>query len=329
MPLAFDRKEYPENQEQWPIHPLYRYAYVADKVEGLILVHIETLTDRYPLNNFLRRACTFNPDGILRGATHIEVAGNYAYLCCDAGLVIVGIDNPLAPHVVAVIGNDVLKRPTCVSIQFRYAFVTDAEGLKSIDITHPERPVYRASLPIEEAHNLYIARTYAYVAAGHQGIAIVDVENPEAPFIDQIFNADGKLHDTRDVKVASTNASLFAYVADGAHGFKVVQLTSPESVAGNYGFSPRPNPALIATYHTHEPALAVAKGLDRDRAVDESGNQVSVFGRLGGRPFNLEEMRRLYLGREGQVFKVTDEPETSPVSSGDISSDELSALESN
>ncbi|MCA9413454.1 MAG: hypothetical protein KC944_19730, partial [Candidatus Omnitrophica bacterium] len=313
MPLAFDRKNYPENQEQWPIHPLYRYAYVSDSVEGLVVVNIETLTDRDPLNNFLKKCRSFNPDGILRGANHIEIAGNYAYLTCNAGLVIVGIDNPLQPYVAAVVGNDVLTQPTGVCIQFRYAFVTDAQGLKVIEITNPQAPVYRSTVEIHDARNVYVSRTYAYVAAGHEGIAIVDVEKPEEPFIQQMYNAEGKLHDTYDIKVASTNASLFAYVADGMHGFKVIQLTSPESVPGNYGFSPTPNPQLIATHHTHEPALAVAEGLERDRAVDESGNQVSIFGRLGGRPLNLEEMQKLYLTQEGKVFKVKNEPDSAPI----------------
>ncbi len=64
---------------------------------------------------------------------------------------------------------------------------------------------------------------------------------------------------------------------------------------------------LIATYKTHGPALAIASGLDRDRAVDESGNQLSVFGRIGARPFTLEEMQKLYL-RNGEVYTVTDTP---------------------
>jgi hypothetical protein len=115
------------------------------------------------------------------------------------------------------------------------------------------------------------------------------------------------MNDTRGVKVGTTNASLFAYVADGKNGLKVLQLTSPERTPAFAGFSPRPAPELIATYHTHAPALAISKGLDRDRAVDESGNQVSIFGRIGSRPFLLEEMHRLYL-HNGQVYTVTDDP---------------------
>ena len=132
-----------------------------------------------------------------------------------------------------------------------------------------------------------------------------------APAGAQVYDADGQINDARGVKVGFTNASLFSYVADGRNGLRVLQLTSPERTPWYEGFSPRPAPQLIATYHTHGPALAVSKGLDRDRAVDESGHQVSVFGRMGARPFNLEEMQRLYL-RNGQIYTVTDTPPGPP-----------------
>jgi len=62
---------------------------------------------------------------------------------------------------------------------------------------------------------------------------------------------------------------------------------------------------LIATYRTRGPAVGLSKGLDRDRAVDESGNQVAVFGRRGARPFNAEEQRRLYM-RGDTVYTVPE-----------------------
>jgi hypothetical protein len=42
--------------------------------------------------------------------------------------------------------------------------------------------------------------------------------------------------------------------------------------------------------------------------VDESGNQIAVFGRIGSRPFNLEEMRKLYLDKAGKPWFVSDAP---------------------
>jgi hypothetical protein len=41
--------------------------------------------------------------------------------------------------------------------------------------------------------------------------------------------------------------------------------------------------------------------------VDECGNQLSVLGRVGARPFNRAEQRKLYL-RGGAVWGVSDDP---------------------
>ena len=95
----------------------------------------------------------------------------------------------------------------------------------------------------------------------------------------------------------------------------VLQLMSPDRSADLWGFSPKPEAQLIATFKTKGEALALSKGLDRDRAVDESGNQVAVFGRRGSRPFNLEEMRKLYI-RNGQLYTVINGAPGPPVSEG-------------
>jgi LVIVD repeat-containing protein len=267
------------------------------------------LLDGNPRNNFLKRAAAFNPGGLLNGAVNLTLAGNYAYIVCARGLVVVDLTNPVAPRVAGQIDAPAIREPRAVAVQFRYAFVTDADGLKVVDVTNPARPrlVPNATVRIESASGLYVARTYAYVASGSKGLTIVDVEKPEQPRIDQTFDAGGAMNDARDVKVAMTNASVFAYVADGRNGLRVVQLVSGNRTAGSLGFSPRPAPELVATYRTSAPALAVSKGLDRDRAVDESGNQVAVFGRRGSRPFNLEEIRRLFL-RGDEVWSVSNTP---------------------
>jgi hypothetical protein len=256
---------------------------------------------------------TFNPNGQLNGAVNLTIAGTYAYVLCARGLVVVDLDDPLQPRIVSEVGEPALRNPRAVTVIFRYAFIVDEEGMKVVDITFPDRPrAVAASVPIADAKDIYVARTYAYIAAGKQGLVIVDVERPEAPVLDQVYDADGQINDARNVKVGFTNASLFVYIADGRNGLRVLQLTSPERTPWYEGFSPRPAPQLIATYHTHKPALAVSKGLDRDRAVDESGHQVSVMGRVGSRPFTLEEMQRLYL-RSGQIYTVTDTPPNPPM----------------
>ena len=303
------RIQFPSNHEN-PVHGMYAYIYFTDAQEGLIAVGAGTLLDGNPTNNFLKRAMTFNEGGILTGARSITIVGTYAYICCNAGLVVVSIEDPLKPAVTAVLGPDVLSNPRHVAAQFRYAFVCDDEGVKVLNIDKLYRPKRVAALSLPDAHKIYVARTYGYVAGGKQGLVILDVKNPEQPRVDQVYDANGCMDDVHDVKLGITNVSEFAYIADGHHGLRVVQLTSPET-PGNDGFSPRPTPRLIATYKLPKDghALAISKGVDRDRAVDESGNQIAVFGRVGSRPMNAVQQARLYRNpKTGRVFKVSDDP---------------------
>jgi hypothetical protein len=303
------RKQFPVNEEA-AVHAIYGNMYVTDKYEGLIIIGAATLLDGNPLNNFLKRELTWNPDGILNGAINISIIGTYAYICCDAGLVVVSIEDPKEPKVTAVLGKPYLKHPHAVAAQFRYAYVCDECGVNVLDITDPAKPKPVSRLKLADAHSIYLARTYAYVAGGKQGLVILDIEKPEFPRVDQIYNAGGCINDLHDVKLGITYASEFAYLADGKNGMRVVQLTS-EHTPGYMGFSPRPTPELIATYKLPEGghALSISRGLDRDRAVDEAGNQIAVFGRLGARPLNLKEQQKLYL-RDGKVWTVNDDPKS-------------------
>jgi hypothetical protein len=302
------------NQEQ-PFHPIYDYAFITDSKEGLIAVNIDTLIDGEPRNNFLHRALTWNEGGILNGARHITIAGHIFYIVADRGIVVLNMDDPLHPKVITIID---IKDARATALQFRYLFVAAASGLHVVDVTHPESPqiVDSAFVPLRDARRVYVARTFAYVADGADGLAIIDVERPRAPHLYQMFNAGGRINDASDVVVGSTNASLFAYVADGRNGLKVLQLTSPDSQPGFYGFSPDPKPELIAWRHTASPALSISKGLDRDRGVDETGHQIAIFGRVGSRPFTVPEMQRLYMDSRGRVQGVTNEVRMSDFAPG-------------
>lgn len=299
------------NQEQ-AFLPIYNYAAVTDSVEGLILVNVNTLADGEFRNNQLRRKTyadgsnAWNPGGVLNGARHIVLAGEVAYITADKGLVVVDLSDPDTPKLAAV---RELRDARASAVQFRYLWVSDADGVKLFDVTSLRNPVAipQATVPLADARRIYVARTYAYVAAKSEGLVILDVKNPLRPAIYQKVTLDGSLNDAEDVIVATTNASLFAYVADGRNGVKVLQLTSPESQRNFYGFSPAPMPELIAWAKTPTPAIALSKGLDRDRAVDETGGQMAVFGRLGSRPFTRPEMERLFMTRSGVPWKVTDE----------------------
>jgi hypothetical protein len=298
------------NQEQ-AFLPIYNYAVVTDAVEGLILVNVNTLADGEFRNNKLSRktfadgADAWNPGGVLNGARHVHLAGEVAYIAAAKGLVVVDLADPASPKLAAV---RELRDARASAVQFRYLWVSDADGVKLFDVTTLRDPVAvpEATVPLADARRIYVARTYAYVAAKGDGLVILDVKNPRSPRIFQKVTLDGTLNDAEDVIVATTNASLFAYVADGRNGMKVLQLTSPDSQRNFYGFSPSPVPEMIAWAKTSSPAIALSKGIDRDRAVDETGGQMAVFGRLGSRPFTRPEMERLFMTRSGVPWKVTD-----------------------
>jgi hypothetical protein len=305
-------KNFPENQEQ-AMHAIYSYVFITDAEEGLIAVNVNTLADGDPRNNSLKREFTWNENGVLKGARHITLAGDYAYITADAGLVVVRLADPedqlhLHPKLMSVVP---LRDARATAVQFRYLWVTTAEGLQLFDITEmgDPKPMPQATVPLADARKVYLARTYAYVAAKQDGLVIVDITKPLAPKIYQKVTFDGKMNDAEDVIVGTTNASLFAYVADGRNGMKVIQLTSPESQPNFYGFSPEPKPELIAWAKTPTPAIALSKGLDRDRGVDETGGQIAIFGRLGSRPFTRTEMEKLFLNRNRIPYKVTDQPD--------------------
>jgi hypothetical protein len=305
------RKQMPGNREQ-PIHSLFNYIYIADKHEGLILSNAMTTLNGNPVDNFLKKDVCFNPEGILNGACHVQIIGHYAYVSCEAGLVVVDINEPTQPKVTSVVDGKYLKHPKMVAAQFRYAYVCDDEGVKVLDITDLSKPVPKASMRIPEAHSIYLSRTYAYVAAGSRGLVILDIQNAEEPKVDQVFNANGNICDARSVQLGVTYNSLFAYIADGKNGMRIVQLMSPET-PGYEGFSTRPTPRLIATYRPpHGKILNVARGLDRDRAVDENGNQIGVFGRVGARPLNEKEQHGLFL-KNGKLYFVTDDPKDATI----------------
>jgi hypothetical protein len=303
------RTHLPENEEQ-PIAATYAFVYVTDREEGLVNVMVGTLVDGDPSNNFFHEkdVVRFNPDGLLTGATHSYLAGHRLYVTCDAGLVVVDVTDPMHPKITGRTTAGALKHPRKLAVQFIYAFVTDDDGVKTIDLSNPDAPRFipGSTIPLADAHGLYAARTYLYVAAGSEGLAIIDIKNPTAPVLHEKFTAGGVLNDVRAIQIGSISASMFALVADGKNGLRVLQMISPENVPGYMGFSPPPAPKLIATYLTKGESVTISRGLDRDRVVDESGNQTVVFGRRGARPFNEKDIASFTRKPDGSFYRVED-----------------------
>jgi len=309
-PMDFGRPQSTVNMEEkrWDG---FRYAYVTDSTEGLIVVDCNTFFDRDVSNNSLRRSVTFNPGGALNGARFVKVAGNYAYVALGHnGLQVVDISDPTHPKLAGRIGSPDLVDTRSVQIQFRYAFVADGTGgmkvLDTSDLANP-RIVPGASVAIPEARSLFVMKSYAYVAAGKNGVAIVDIEKPETPGQAQFFSANGQINDCNMVTVAATYASYFAYIADGVNGMRIVRLVEADQTPNHLGWSPPPTPMLIATYATGgKPCLSIWEGMRRDHVADESGHQIAMSGRLGSHVLDAADVHKLLYDSHGQLIVVSD-----------------------
>ena len=302
------REHLPANEER-TMSPIYNYAFVTDLKEGLVGVNVSCLFNGDPQDNFLHKDIQFNPEGKLDGAMKAYIAGRHVYVVCKRGVEVVDILDPLKPKLVGEYAGNFLHNPLDVSVQFQYLFVTDADGLKVLNIADPTRPVpvEGAVVPLRHPHRLYVARDYVYVADGADGLAMIDIEKAEKPRLAGIFNADGGINDARSVQIGSISASMFALVADGKNGLRVIQLISPDTVPQAEGFDPKPAPHLIATFKVKDgEATAVSRGLDRDRVTDESGNQTVVFGRRGSGPLSPADMAMLYRNANGDIYRVND-----------------------
>ena len=138
------------------------------------------------------------------------------------------------------------------------------------------RPARRVK--IADARSVYVARTYAYVAGGKQGLVIVDVERPEQPR--HRSDVQRRRRDERrerrqggdDQRVACSPTSPTAKRPAGRCSW-----SRPTRPPGAFGFSPRPTPKLIADYHDPR---AGAGDLEGPRSRSRGGRERQPGGGL-------------------------------------------------
>jgi hypothetical protein len=128
----------------------------------------------------------------------LAVGGSFAYVLTPQELVVVDLAQPLQPQVAARLE---LPDARAAMLQFRYLFVSSARGLEVVDVTQSRKPQWLRDsvVPLRQAAKLFVSRTFAYVANGAEGLAIVDITEPTRPKLNQSWNAAGAIVDARDV----------------------------------------------------------------------------------------------------------------------------------
>jgi hypothetical protein len=112
-------------------------------------------------------------------ASGVAVSGNYAYVADDvAGLQVIDVSNPASPQRVG--GYDTSGNAFHVAVSGNYAYVADgtAGGLQVIDVSNPASPQRVGGNSLVDARGLIVAGTNVFVAAGYDGLVILDLFRP-------------------------------------------------------------------------------------------------------------------------------------------------------
>ena len=193
--------------EEEVMHPIYNYAYVTDAVEGLILVNVNTLQDQEPLQQFLLASADLERQGHSQRRAHRGDRRHQVLCAGRRGCRRTRHGRPAAPA--ARDGDpDPATRARRWS-QFRYLFVADGARSRHRRHHQPRPAGNRAQRPCaahRRSPDLCVAHLCLYCRrARRAGDRRRRVGRPQ-PRIYQMYTADGKLNDARDVVVAATNA---------------------------------------------------------------------------------------------------------------------------
>jgi len=175
------------------IEVLGEYAFIADSVEGLVVIDVSV-----PLHPDSDNPI-YEPLDCFTG--EIVVLGNYAFLACGVstassefmGLAVIDVSNPTNPGTPIKVTTDGVASD--IFITENYAFLTlqtfwnssagendGQQALAIIDISDPTNPGEPIYVPLSGyTYDVIVSHNYAYIGCMDEGVAIVDVRNPNSP----------------------------------------------------------------------------------------------------------------------------------------------------
>lgn len=195
-----------------------KYAYLAHVEDGMLVVDLSDIANPTLIGQY------DTPDL----AYDVSVSGNYAYVAdLMGGLRVADVSDPGNPTEVGVLDSvNVYK----VAVSGSYAYIVnyldpnDPYWVSVVDISNPANPVLKGSIQMPgTVWELTPFGNYVFVAAGDDGIRVVDVSNPDAPAEVAVFTAPSVL----DITIQGHYAYFAA--ADWQGGFGILDISDPEN----------------------------------------------------------------------------------------------------
>lgn len=144
------------------------------------------------------------------------------------GFRVLDVANPRAPQVIGSFGT--VDMGQALAVHGSTAFIatlnpyTYVVALRSVDMSDPTNPRQLGVLyhPTGYPQSMTIDGSMAFIAAGTEGVLIVDISDPAAPLL------RGQIP-TRGFSYGVTVRDGIAYVADGSAGLQLFDVSVPES----------------------------------------------------------------------------------------------------
>ena len=197
------------------------YALIADGTNGMQVVDITIINQPDSVSSF-------DTDGNANDVTASYINGDlYAFISdYDNGFVVLDIDNPSNPFLIGTILVTGFVNTSFIDQSNKLAYIAMESGqIQVYDISQlPDMPTFVSSISIGTSgiNGVYLSGNYLYAAAGSNGLAVINVSDPAAPVLTNVFNTTGVASDV------VVNGG-YAYVADSYNGMLILDVTNPQS----------------------------------------------------------------------------------------------------
>ncbi len=107
-----------------------------------------------------------------------------------------------------------------IAIEGNLGYCAFLNGLVILDLADLKKPAFLSQLYLGGGYSIAVRDNTAYVAAGKEGLRIIDVSDPKSPLLKGGVDTEGE---ARDIALRKSHA----LIADGAEGLVVIDISNP------------------------------------------------------------------------------------------------------